>query len=94
MLIFTMLRGLCVLWCYTCYSSISGVFSPVPDYVKVTIDTVIAIHKQEPHGDVLAFLTGQVRLYVCHPVISMSCVYVCVCVHVHVCVCTCVCACV
>lgn len=40
-------------------------FSPVPDYVKVTIDTIIAIHKQESHGDVLAFLTGQVRLCIC-----------------------------
>ena len=38
-----------------------GMFSPVPDYVKVTIDTVVAIHKQEPQGDVLAFLTGQVN---------------------------------
>lgn len=33
--------------------------SPVPDYVRVTIDTIAVIHKQEAHGDVLAFLTGQ-----------------------------------
>ena len=39
--------------------------SPVPDYVKVTIDTVVAIHKQEPQGDVLAFLTGQVSKRAC-----------------------------
>ena len=44
-------------------------FSPVPDYVRVTIDTIVAIHKQEPQGDVLAFLTGQV----CGP-ITLSCV--------------------
>ena len=50
--------------------------SPVPDYVRVTIDTVVAIHKDEPQGDILAFLTGQVS--------------VCACVRVCVCVCVCV----
>ncbi|UYV76092.1 DHX35 [Cordylochernes scorpioides] len=32
---------------------------PVADYVRATIDTIIKIHNHEPHGDVLAFLTGQ-----------------------------------
>ena len=57
-------------------------FSPVPDYVRVTIDTIAVIHKQEAHGDVLAFLTGQVCFH--HP-----CVCVCVCVCVSVCLCVC-----
>ncbi|XP_068707056.1 probable ATP-dependent RNA helicase DHX35 [Montipora foliosa] len=33
--------------------------SPVPDYLKTTVDTVMGIHKQESQGDILAFLTGQ-----------------------------------
>jgi len=33
--------------------------SPVPDYLKATVDTVMGIHKEEPHGDILAFVTGQ-----------------------------------
>lgn len=33
--------------------------SPVPDYLKTTVDTVMGIHKEEPHGDILAFVTGQ-----------------------------------
>lgn len=33
--------------------------SPVPDYLKSTVDTVMGIHREEPHGDILAFLTGQ-----------------------------------
>ncbi|XP_065064224.1 probable ATP-dependent RNA helicase DHX35 [Rhopilema esculentum] len=33
--------------------------SPVPDYLKATVETVLSIHKDEPVGDVLAFLTGQ-----------------------------------
>ncbi|KPJ20618.1 putative ATP-dependent RNA helicase DHX35 [Papilio xuthus] len=33
----------------------------VADYVKATIDTVIKIHENEPFGDILAFLTSQVR---------------------------------
>ena len=36
------------------------VFSPVPDYVKATVDTVMKIHRSEKEGDILAFLTGQV----------------------------------
>lgn len=33
--------------------------SPIPDYLKTTVDTVVGIHKEEPHGDILAFVTGQ-----------------------------------
>ncbi|XP_047663327.1 probable ATP-dependent RNA helicase DHX35 [Tachysurus fulvidraco] len=33
--------------------------SPVPDYVKATVETVLKIHEAEDDGDVLAFLTGQ-----------------------------------
>ncbi|MGH0124482.1 UNVERIFIED_CONTAM: hypothetical protein FKN15_077167 [Acipenser sinensis] len=33
--------------------------SPVPDYVKATVETVMKIHESEGDGDVLAFLTGQ-----------------------------------
>ncbi|CAB1336067.1 unnamed protein product, partial [Coregonus sp. 'balchen'] len=33
--------------------------SPVPDYVKATVETVMKIHETEDDGDVLAFLTGQ-----------------------------------
>ncbi|XP_033626833.1 probable ATP-dependent RNA helicase DHX35 [Asterias rubens] len=33
--------------------------SPVPDYVKATVDTIMKLHKTEPAGDILAFLTGQ-----------------------------------
>ena len=32
---------------------------PVPDYVQGVVDTVLKIHKNEIHGDILAFLTGQ-----------------------------------
>lgn len=32
---------------------------PCPDYVRETVNTVLKIHKQEPPGDILAFLTGQ-----------------------------------
>lgn len=32
---------------------------PVPDYVQATIDTIKKIHRTEPAGDILAFLTGQ-----------------------------------
>ncbi|ETE64689.1 putative ATP-dependent RNA helicase DHX35, partial [Ophiophagus hannah] len=33
--------------------------SPVPDYVKSTVETVMKIHNSEGDGDILAFLTGQ-----------------------------------
>lgn len=36
------------------------VLSPVPDYVKATVETVVKIHEADEDGDVLAFLTGQV----------------------------------
>jgi len=32
---------------------------PVPDYVQATIETAMKIHRNEPPGDILAFLTGQ-----------------------------------
>eukprot|EP00039_Didymoeca_costata_P018048 m.331944 g.331944 ORF g.331944 m.331944 type:complete len:709 (-) comp16824_c0_seq1:2032-4158(-) len=32
---------------------------PVADYVKETVTTVVEIHRTEPAGDILAFLTGQ-----------------------------------
>lgn len=32
---------------------------PVSDYVQASLDTVLAIHDNEPPGDVLVFLTGQ-----------------------------------
>lgn len=35
--------------------------SPVPDYVKATVETVLKIHETEDDGDILAFLTGQVN---------------------------------
>ncbi|XP_040186377.1 probable ATP-dependent RNA helicase DHX35 [Rana temporaria] len=33
--------------------------SPVPDYLKSTVQTVMKIHQSDMDGDVLAFLTGQ-----------------------------------
>jgi len=33
--------------------------SPAPNYVKAAVQAVIEIHKNEPSGDVLVFLTGQ-----------------------------------
>lgn len=38
------------------------VLSPVPDYVKATVETVVKIHEADEDGDVLAFLTGQVTV--------------------------------
>uniref|UniRef100_A0A3B5KEU0 RNA helicase n=1 Tax=Takifugu rubripes TaxID=31033 RepID=A0A3B5KEU0_TAKRU len=35
------------------------VLSPVPDYVKATVETVVKLHEADEDGDVLAFLTGQ-----------------------------------
>lgn len=32
------------------------------NYIKETVDTILKIHKSEPPGDVLAFLTGAVSL--------------------------------
>lgn len=51
----TALTAVCVCVC------VPVVFSPVPDYVKATVETVMKIHETEEDGDVLAFLTGQVR---------------------------------
>ncbi|XP_073930860.1 probable ATP-dependent RNA helicase DHX35 isoform X4 [Castor canadensis] len=33
--------------------------SPVPDYIKSAVETVVKIHQTEGDGDILAFLTGQ-----------------------------------
>lgn len=33
-------------------------FRGVPDYVQMTVETVLHIHKTEPTGDILAFVTG------------------------------------
>jgi len=33
--------------------------SPVPDYMKAAVETVIKIHEIQPEGDILVFLTGQ-----------------------------------
>lgn len=44
-------------------ATVSAVFSPhspVPDYVKSTVETAMKIHQMENDGDILAFLTGQV----------------------------------
>lgn len=36
------------------------------NYVKETVDTILKIHKHEPPGDILAFLTGAVSsLLIC-----------------------------
>ncbi|WAR12042.1 DHX35-like protein, partial [Mya arenaria] len=40
------------------------IFSPVPDYVKATVETIVKIHNNEKQGDVLAFLTGMVSAIV------------------------------
>uniref|UniRef100_A0A8C9FBL1 DEAH-box helicase 35 n=1 Tax=Pavo cristatus TaxID=9049 RepID=A0A8C9FBL1_PAVCR len=34
-------------------------YSPVPDYIKSTVETAMKIHQMENDGDILAFLTGQ-----------------------------------
>ncbi|VDN50983.1 unnamed protein product [Dracunculus medinensis] len=39
--------------------TIYHVKNPVPDYVQKAIETVLSIHKNEQHGDILVFLTGQ-----------------------------------
>ena len=33
--------------------------SPVPSYIKSSVDTILSIHVNEPDGDILVFLTGQ-----------------------------------
>lgn len=33
--------------------------SPVPDYLKSMVETIMKIHRSEPAGDILAFLPGQ-----------------------------------
>lgn len=41
-------------------SPICSPYSPVPDYIKSTVETAMKIHQVESDGDILAFLTGQV----------------------------------
>lgn len=41
-------------------SAIFSPHSPVPDYIKSTVETAMKIHQMENDGDILAFLTGQV----------------------------------
>lgn len=36
---------------------------PCPDYVRGTVDTIMKIHRKEPPGDILAFLTGQEEVH-------------------------------
>lgn len=48
-------------------------FSPVPDYVQKAIETVLSIHKNEQHGDILVFLTGQDEVQ-CFYFLRISCV--------------------
>ena len=33
--------------------------SPLPEYLKASVETVIKIHESQPDGDILLFLTGQ-----------------------------------
>ena len=33
------------------------------DYIMSTVDTVLAIHRDQPPGDILAFMTGQVTVH-------------------------------
>ncbi|OXB63089.1 hypothetical protein ASZ78_005432, partial [Callipepla squamata] len=40
-------------------SSVFSLCSPVPDYIKSTVETAMKIHQMENDGDILAFLTGQ-----------------------------------
>ena len=42
----------------TCLSYFGS--SPVPDYIKASVDAVLGIHMEEKPGDILVFLTGQV----------------------------------
>lgn len=41
-------------------SAILSPCSPIPDYIKSTVETAMKIHQMENDGDILAFLTGQV----------------------------------
>jgi HrpA-like RNA helicase len=52
-----------VLWCVRYRYPVDILYSKAPeaDYVDACISTVLKIHISEPAGDVLVFLTGQVR---------------------------------
>ena len=39
--------------------TVNYAISPVPDYVKASVDTAVSLHENEPMGDVLVFLTSQ-----------------------------------
>lgn len=59
--LFLMKWGVC-----TCSANVSALFSPhspVPDYIKSTVETAMKIHQMESDGDILAFLTGQVETW-------------------------------
>ncbi|KAI1233316.1 hypothetical protein IHE44_0004486 [Lamprotornis superbus] len=45
--------------------------SPVPDYLKSTVETTMKIHQMESDGDILAFLTGQCCIEEVETVVSM-----------------------
>ncbi|CAK5088168.1 unnamed protein product [Meloidogyne enterolobii] len=49
------LKTLCPTLCLT----LKLIFRGVPDYVQTTVDTILRLHREEPPGDILAFLTGQ-----------------------------------
>lgn len=37
----------------------ASLFRGVPDYVQTTVELALELHRSEPPGDILAFLTGQ-----------------------------------
>ena len=47
--------------CCNTNGNLHSLFRPVPNYLTATVDTVLAIHRDQSEGDVLAFLTGQVN---------------------------------
>lgn len=53
-------------------------YSGVPDYVQKTITTVLEIHKNEPPGDILAFLTGQDEVIYLLPIFLGTSICTCI----------------
>ncbi len=43
---------------------------PTSDYLMATVETILEIHKSEPLGDILAFLTGQEEIEKCVDMIN------------------------
>lgn len=39
--------------------NIHYIMKPISDYIQSTVNTIMDIHKFQPSGDILAFLTGQ-----------------------------------